>query len=227
MTTLILFDIDGTLFFGNGCGRAATKLAMQEIFGTFGGAESHSFGGKTDWATLTMLLTPHGFSAQQIEEAMPHYNESIGRHLQEIIHQYKPHAAPGGSELVQAVAARPDILMGVLTGNVSSTAPIKLASVGYDVSLFKIGAYGSEAPERYLLPPIALRRAEDHLNQKISDVVIIGDTPEDVTCARSIGARCIAVASGYSRKEELASESPFALLDSLRDTDTVLKLLFG
>jgi phosphoglycolate phosphatase-like HAD superfamily hydrolase len=227
LTTLVLFDIDGTLFFGNGCGRAATKLAMQEVFGTYAGAEGHHFGGKTDWATLTMLLTPQGFSAQQIEEAMPRYDEAIGRHLAAIIGQYQPQAAPGGLELVQAVANRSDALVGVLTGNVSSTAPIKLASVGYDVSLFKIGAYGSEAPERTLLPPIALRRAEAYLEQKIDATVIIGDTPEDVTCARSIGARCLAVASGYAKKDELAVENPAALLDSLHDTETVLELLFG
>jgi phosphoglycolate phosphatase len=91
--------------------------------------------------------------------------------------------------------------------------------------VFKVGVYGSEAPDRSLLPPIALRRAEAYLHQKIDDVVIIGDTPEDVTCARSIGARCIAVASGYAKADELLAENPAALFETLQDTEAVLRAI--
>lgn len=49
---LILFDIDGTLIHSGGCGRAATRLAVQEVFGTAGALDEVNFAGKTDWQIL-------------------------------------------------------------------------------------------------------------------------------------------------------------------------------
>ena len=70
---LILWDIDGTLLMPKGVGRAATRLAMLEIFKTDAGLETHYFGGKTDWRTLLDLLPPQGFTELAIRELMPSY----------------------------------------------------------------------------------------------------------------------------------------------------------
>jgi phosphoglycolate phosphatase-like HAD superfamily hydrolase len=174
-----------------------------------------------------MLLGPVGFDSAQIAAAIQRYDEALGRHLTAIIGQYPVEACPGGPELVEALHVRPGVVLGILTGNVPSTASIKLRTVGYDLDRFAVGAYGSEAPVRAGLPPIALSRAEKHYGQPFARVVIIGDTPDDVSCARSIGARTIAVTSGYGKRAEIEAEGPDVLLPDLRDTALVLDAIFS
>jgi phosphoglycolate phosphatase len=227
MTTLILFDIDGTLFTGQGCGRAAVRQAMTEIFGTAGALDSYVFGGRTDWATLITLLGPLGFSRSEIDAKLQPFSRAMGRCLAGVLPQFSVSACPGSLELVQALRARPDCLLGILTGNVPDTVPIKLSAVGFDPDWFPIGAYGDESPDRADLPPIALRRVVERCGRSPDRVVIVGDTPEDIRCARSIQARCIAVASGWVPREELEQHAPAAALDSLANTEAVLTAIFG
>ena len=107
--------------------------------------------------------------------------------------------------------------MGILTGNVSTTAPIKLRAAGYDPDWFPVGAYGSERMERDDLPALAVERAEKIIGRRIApeQVVIIGDTPADVSCARALGAVAVAVLTGFSSRDELAATQPDYLLDDL------------
>ncbi len=226
-TTLVLLDIDGTLVYSRGCGRAATELAMHEVFGTIGALGEHQFRGKTDWGTMLELLVPIGLAREHIEATMPIYNEALGRHFAAIVDQYPIDACPGGLELVAALHKREDVLLGILTGNVEAVAPLKLKAAGYDPAHFVIGTYGSEAHDRALLPPIALKRAEALHGAPLERTVIIGDTPDDIICARSINARCIAVTSGSFTRALLESYQPALVLDSLVNLNAVLKAIFA
>ena len=127
---LILFDIDGTLVLTRGAGREATQLAMTEVFGTCGALAGHKFGGKTDWQTLHELLHEAGVSHDDIERAMPAYNTAMAQHLTAIIGRYDVQPCPGAVELVESLRQRDDVGIGLVTGNVSSTAPIKLRGGG-------------------------------------------------------------------------------------------------
>ncbi len=227
MTTLILFDIDGTLFIGQGCGRMAVRLAMLELFGTCGALETYSFDGRTDWGTLIALLEPLGFSRAAIDRNVGQFGQVLARHMAAILPQFGVSACPGSLELVRALLLRNDCLLGILTGNVLDTVPIKLSAVGFDPAWFPIGAYGGEAPDRAELPPIALRRAVDFHGTPMDQVVIVGDTPEDIRCARSIQARSVAVASGWVSRAELDRYEPTVSLDNLTDTEAALSALFG
>jgi phosphoglycolate phosphatase len=229
MTTFILFDIDGTLLMGRGSGRAATERAMREVFGTTGALAEYQFSGKTDWYTLVHLLTPEGITEDHIEHTLPHYSEVLIRHMKDVIGNYPLSALPGTIDLVKALAARDDVLLGILTGNVPQMAEFKLRTVGFDPSQFVIGVYGTEARVRRELAPIALARAEKHTGQTFdpADVVVIGDTPDDIDTAHSIGARVIAVATGFSKREALEQHQPVTVLDNLEDTETVLSLILG
>ncbi|MFN8452945.1 MAG: hypothetical protein U0521_31095, partial [Anaerolineae bacterium] len=82
---LILFDIDGTLVWTRGAGRAATEHAMIEVFGSCGALATHKFGGKTDWQTLLDLLHEAGVSYADVERQMPAYNAAMARHLTAVI----------------------------------------------------------------------------------------------------------------------------------------------
>ena len=85
---LVLFDIDGTLLHSGGCGRAATRLALQETFGTVGALDEVNFAGKTDWQILLEVLGPVGVSAQHIQDSLARHNEAVARQLAQIIHEF-------------------------------------------------------------------------------------------------------------------------------------------
>lgn len=214
---LVLFDIDGTLLLTQGAGRESTREAMLEIFGTCSTIETHQFGGKTDWYTLVELLADHGFNAESIGQRMSAYEACVARHLEKIIATRETRALPGAMDAVQTLRKRQDIVLGIVTGNVAPTAQIKLRAAGFDPAWFSVAAYGSEALERDDLPPMALRRAVAHAGRQIAphEVVVIGDTVADIQCARALGAQVIAVATGFSLREELVAAQPDHLLDDL------------
>lgn len=221
-THLILFDIDGTLLWTRGSGREATKAAMMDVFGTCGALENHNFGGKTDWLTLVELLTD--YSTEDIAQHMSAYEKSMSHHLTRVITDYSTEACPGAIEVVQALRKREDVLIGIVTGNVALTAPIKLRAAGFDPDWFPVGAYGSEAMNRDDLPAIALERAIKYFGNPITpeQVTIIGDTAADVSCARTLGARAIGVMTGFGKQEDLIASKPDILLDDLTGLMEVL-----
>jgi phosphoglycolate phosphatase-like HAD superfamily hydrolase len=220
---LMLFDIDGTLVKTHGAGREATRHAMIEVFGTCGALAGHYFGGKTDWQTLHELLHEAGMTHEEIERKMPEYNAAMGRQLDAIIGQYPVEALPGTLELVQALRQRDDVALGIVTGNVSSTAPIKLRAAGFDPAWFPVGAFGHEAMARDNLPALALARAVEHYGYPFTpeEVMVIGDTPADVSCARALGAVVVAVETGFCEPGELAAAKPDFLLRDLTEFSLV------
>ncbi|MCE2488677.1 MAG: haloacid dehalogenase-like hydrolase [Anaerolineae bacterium] len=211
---LVLFDIDGTLLDGHGIGRAATRRAMLELFGTAGNLDTHSFAGKTDWGTLCEIL---GASEETIGRHMPAYEASIERHMRDLAAEFELFPLPGALETVQALHERPDFITGIVTGNTSVTTPIKLEGAGFDPAWFPVRACGNEAAHRNNLPPIALERACAHSGQAIAqqDVTVVGDTPADVACAQALGARAVAVTTGFSSREALQAARPDHLLDNI------------
>ncbi len=226
---LVLFDIDGTLLLSSGSGRVATGRAMLEVFGTSGNLAGYRFQGKTDWHTLLELLQPEGFSRADIEAALPHYETVVARHMAELVKDYRVYALPGALELVDELGAHPGVLLGIVTGNLPRMAEIKLRRAGFPLEKFPVSAYGSEAIIRRGLAPLAVERAERYGGQRFapSDVVFIGDTPDDIDCAHSIGARALAVTTGVSSRAELEQHPPVVVVDSLADRETVLPLILG
>jgi phosphoglycolate phosphatase-like HAD superfamily hydrolase len=126
-----------------------------------------------------------------------------------------------------AIDARDDILLGLLTGNVVVGAERKLRTVGIDPSRFQVGAFGDDHEGRNALASIAQSRASAHLRTAVpgNACVIIGDTPSDVACARPIGARAIAVATGSFGVVALRACEPDAVFADLRDTQAVLQAI--
>lgn len=218
MTWVVLFDIDGTLLWPKGCGREAIRLATHEVFGAAVDISQHAFGGKTDWQTLVELLAQLGdYDEAQVGAVMAQFEQAAARHLAGIIHRFPVQACPGAVEVVQALQDHPGVLPGLLTGNMAATSPIKLRAAGFDPRWFKVGAYGSEAMDRNRLPFLARARAEQIVGAPLPPdrVIIIGDTPADVACARALGAVAVAVLTGYADRHELEACAPDYLLDDL------------
>ncbi len=229
MQHLVLFDIDGTLLHSGGCGRAATRLAIQDVFGTVGVLDNVDFGGKTDWQILHEALGPAGISEKTIAARIPVYKQTVARRLAEIIADFPVRPCVGAPQVVAALAERAYVLLGLVTGNMEPLAPIKLRAAGYDPRVFKVGAYGSEGWNRDMLPPLALQRAREYAGVDFPPqrVVIVGDTPRDVACAASIGARTVAVATGWYDVPTLQAEHPTHVFETLEDTERVLHAILN
>jgi len=214
---LILFDIDGTLVITKGAGRESTRRTMVELVGDDCGALDHPFGGKTDWQILTELMAKRGIAAEEASRQVARYASSMERHLSAIIADYPVLICAGARESVDWLRERGEPLIGVLTGNVQPTAPLKLRAGGFDPAWFKVGAFGSEAHSRDDLPPLAMARAEAVLGYRLDPrrVMVVGDTPADVQCAKANGCVAVAVMTGFSTREELQRSAPDYLLDDL------------
>jgi len=134
---------------------------------------------------------------------------------------------PGVMELLDRLEQEPRAVLGLLTGNLARGAALKLRAGGIDPDRFVIGAYGSDHAHRPALPPIAASRAERVLGRvpRGHEVVIIGDTPADVACGASLGARALAVATGGYTVEQLMACGPYAAFSDLTDTDAVVSAI--
>jgi phosphoglycolate phosphatase-like HAD superfamily hydrolase len=225
---LVLFDIDGTLLHSGGCGRAATNLAVREVFGTTGHLDQVNFAGKTDWQILLEALEPAGFTAGQVQAQLATYNETVARHLSAIIGSFPVRPCVGAPQVIMALRSNPQVLVGLVTGNMRGIVTTKLSAAGYDPQDFKIGAFGSEGWRRSMLPPLALERARMYTGGDFlpHHILIIGDTPDDITCAQSIGARALAVATGPFNVDTLRHHHPSHVFETLADTDAVLAAIF-
>src|SRR5687767_2454007 len=181
---LILFDIDGTLLRGNGCGKAATYLAMQEVFGTIGTLDNFRFRGNTDWQMLDETLRDTGHHGN-ISERLLEYDDAMARALHEVIPNFHMEVCKGAPEFLQLCVADPEITVGLLTGNMPTAARVKLEAAGYDPDVFEFGVYGSEAIRRSDLTPLALARVWEikQLRYRPEQVWVIGDTLADIECA--------------------------------------------
>ncbi|HYO89565.1 MAG TPA: HAD hydrolase-like protein [Candidatus Limnocylindrales bacterium] len=214
---LLLFDIDGTLLRTNGAGRESTRRALLEVYGTDGNMVDFHFGGRTDWQIVLDILVESGLDEAGIVARLPDYQTSITRHLQEIIAGFPVEACPSAVEVVQTLRFRPDVGLGLVTGNVGATAPVKLQAAGFDPAWFPVGAFGHEAQIRAALPPLAMQRAAAHYGAPFAPerVIVIGDTPADVECARTAGALAVAVDTGFEDRAHLEAAQPDVLLDDL------------
>ncbi len=225
MTHVVLFDIDGTLLRSGGAGRRAFQGALLDHFGTTG-PEAYRYDGKTDRQIARDLMRAAGFDDAEIDARMDGLFAQYLDGLAEELRREPERVAicPGVPELLAALEARTDVLLGLLTGNVLPGAELKLRAAGLAPERFRVGAYGSDHEDRAELPAVAQARAAEALGRSVAGaaLVIIGDTPNDVTCGRGVGARAVAVATGSYGVHELAPFGPTHLFTDLRDTQAVV-----
>lgn len=231
---LILFDIDGTILLTDGAGRRAIHRALLEEIGTAGPIDSYRFDGKTDPQIVRELLAhadhPDAGRADRVQAVCDRYLGLLEAELASPAQQTRVMA--GVMELLAALVeaeSERHALVGLLTGNIERGAALKLHSAGIAPSRFAVGAYGSDAAHRPDLPAIARRRAEALLGAPLSgrDVVIVGDTPDDVACARPIEARTVAVATGHYDQAALRAAGATHVFPDLSDTRAVLDALLA
>ena len=213
---LLLWDIDGTLLFGDHAGERALLVALHRVFGIAGSLEHVDIAGRTDRYITENLLRVHGI--EPTAETVHDFLEGYLAALPEEMPRGRPRLLPGIVAILEAVAARPDLAQGLLTGNLQRGARLKLEPFGV-WQYFPFGAYADDSIHRNDLGPHALRRAAAHHASEFSPdrTYIIGDTPHDIACARAIGARAIGVATGRYGVNELAAHGADLVLPDLGD----------
>jgi phosphoglycolate phosphatase-like HAD superfamily hydrolase len=227
---LILFDIDGTLLWTRGAAKRAFLQAMIEVYGTAGPIATHAFGGKTDPQIARELLRLAGFDDADIDEGLPllwvAYTRELRSELQSPLHETV--VLPGVRDLVARLTAMADVLVGLVTGNIAEGAALKLASASLD-GVFRLGAYGSDSERREELPPVAVQRARDlaGIEFRGRDIIVIGDTPADMTCGRGLDVCSIGVTTGSFDEATLRDAGAHTVFATLADTDQVVDALLA
>jgi len=224
---LILWDIDGTLIYSGGVAGAAMRAAMERVYGRATAAERHAYAGKTDQQII--LET---FADREQAELLPLLEPFTAAYLQELDARRAEFLAHG--RILDGVVAALDrlaalpVAQSILTGNLLPIARFKLDLLGLSRYFdFDAGAFGSDHHIRANLVPIAAGRAARRYGRPFAgqDVVVIGDTPNDIACGRAAGARTVAVATGPFSVQELQAHGADVVLESLADSEAAIRAI--
>jgi len=221
---IMFFDIDGTLINTGGAGKDAMITAVLEQTGNKEVPSDILVSGRSDRGIGRELFRLNG-----LEEIPENWNRFVDRYmrlLQENLPQRSGYILPGVQKLLDELNSLQDVSLGLLTGNVREGAHIKLRHFGL-WDYFAHGAFGDRHTDRADIARDAAAAARLHLDGHYDPtrVWVIGDTPNDVKCARAIGARAVAVATGIYGVEDLDNAEPDVLLSDLSDFERILALV--
>jgi phosphoglycolate phosphatase len=221
---LILWDIDGTLIYSGGVAGAAMRAAMERVYGRATAAERHTYAGKTDQQIIleTFAERAHADLLPLLEEFTATYLAELEARREEFL--ARGYVLEGVVAALERLAGAP-VVQSLLTGNLRPVARFKLDLLGLTRYFdFEAGAYGSDHHIRANLVPIAAERAAKRYGRPFAkrDVVVIGDTPNDIDCGRAAGARTVAVATGPFGVDELRAHGADVALANLADTEVVI-----
>ena len=237
---LVLFDIDGTLVLTGGAGIRAMNRACEELVGHRQALANVPVAGRTDRIILTDVLRQAGQSPDDglLDRLRDRYVEYLREEIERPgrTQNFESLGARGGvkaimpgiRELLDALARRDDVFLGLLTGNFHAGARIKLEH--FDLwRYFRCGAFGDDSADRNDLVPFAVRRAKECGVPELSPehILVVGDTPHDIACARAVGAVPVAVATGGFTADQLREHGADVVFQDLSRSEEFLKLLQG
>lgn len=200
MTRLLLFDVDNTLLYTGGAGVAAMELSFREMFGINDGFAKVEFSGRTDLYILAEGLRHHGIRGG-LEANLDEFLRRYYGHLRHTLGEKKGHLMPGIPHLLEALSQRTGIRIGLGTGNFSEAAWMKVEHYGIRKYFSDDGAFGEESLDRSEMVRLGVERFAGDLAQE--DIVIIGDTPHDVSAALDNGLFAVGVATGSYTVDQL------------------------
>ena len=222
---VILFDIDGTLIHSARAGIRGMNAAFHRLYGVADALEGVQLAGRTDRAIVSQVF--HAIGREPTPADWDALRDAYLDHLADEIVKPLPGSLvlPGVAAVLDALAARGDCAVGLLTGNFARGAEIKLGHFQL-WSRFAFGAFGDAHVSRRDLVPIAMAQAAlAGATVAASRVVVIGDTPLDVDCARAHGARSVGVSTGPFTRADLAAADADLVMDTLEDTGGFLEWL--
>jgi len=212
---LVLFDIDGTLIRTGGAGVKAFVRAFEIEFKIPNGAAHINFSGRTDTGIAREMFLQHGVEPSPAN--LERFFDSYVFWLDYLLTQADGRVVPGVWEFVHQLHGLPDRpVMGLLTGNIRLGAEIKLRR--FELwELFQTGAFADDHEDRNQIAAVARQRGSRLLNSDLrgEEILVVGDTPRDIECARAIDAKMLAVATGGAKADELRAHKPDWLVEDL------------
>lgn len=229
---ILLWDIDGTLIRSVNIGgyKQYTIPVLEEVFGTAGRLATMRVSGMTDMQIIVEALIDEGYTHQDVRDRIAHLSHRLTEEARRVTGNGERffEVLPGVPSTLKILSEHPRYRSALLTGNIEAMAKLKMELVGLSEFFTLPGAFGDESHERRDLPTRAAERICKHLkvNLEPSQFVVIGDTPNDIDCARHFGARAVAVGTGrFYSTEELLACAPDAFLEDLSNPQEVLSVL--
>lgn len=210
----VLFDIDGTLIRTNGAGMGAMGQAVVEHYGKEDIPEIRVHG-CTDKGIVSELFTKLDIS---LEADQAGFMQTYFDLLKTSLKKTGGEILPGVADLLEVLNGHSNVALGLLTGNAKRAAEIKLDHFGLR-EYFLFGGYGDDFSDRNDVAAIAVNAARKYLKDRFdpSKVWVIGDTLNDIRCARSVNAKVIAVETGGDNNKILSEENPDLLMRDLSE----------
>jgi phosphoglycolate phosphatase len=238
MRKLVLFDIDGTLVLTGGAGIRAMNRVCEELVGNPHALDGIPVAGRTDRIILTDVVARLGHALDDglLDRLRDGYISNLREEIErpgrtQSFESLGPRGGvkavmPGIRELLDVLERREDVFLGLLTGNFEAGARIKLEHFGL-WHYFRCGAYGDDAADRNELVPFALERARRCGLPDIAPdhILVVGDTPHDVACARAVGATPVGVATGGFTVEQLRESGAEIVFENLGNAEGLLKVI--
>jgi phosphoglycolate phosphatase len=226
---LLLWDIDGTLIYSGGVAGEAMRAAMERVYGRAATAERHAYAGKTDQQIILETFAERAHA--DLLPLLEHFTTTYLAELESRRDAFlaRGYLLEGVTAVLERLATMP-VAQTLLTGNLKPVARFKLDLVGLTAYFdFDTGAYGSDHHIRANLVPIAAERAAQRYGRVFAgrDIVVIGDTPNDIDCGRAAGARTIAVATGPFGVDALRAHGADVALANLADIEAVIAAILG
>ncbi len=222
---LLLFDIDGTLLQAQNAGRRSLAKAYRETFGLSDAIDAMEFRGRTDpelFQEAAMKLLGRRLDEADYARLIAAYFAILPQELESCVFTLKP----GITDLLPKLAGLENVVIGIQTGNLETSAYMKLKRGGID-GYFTFGGFGSDHESRTEMVRIAIQKAHRLHNDGFSheDIYVIGDTQHDIRAGKEAGARTIAVATGFVSEETLLAENPDYFFPDLSDIPAFLKCI--
>jgi len=221
---ICLFDIDGTLIASGGAGKAAMEAAMASAFGITELRATVPYSGRTDRAIGRDLLRLHDL--EENSDTWQRLRSAYLAHLPACLANHQGTVLPGIAALLDHLQSQGQVVLGLLTGNIREGARLKLGHYNL-YHYFAFGGFGDRHLDRDDVAREALAAVHQHCNgtARLEQIWVIGDTPLDIRCARAIGARAVAVATGWHSEEELTEHEPDLFLRDLEDPQLLMARL--
>ena len=206
----LFWDLDGTLLITGRAGLFAFEEALEEVTGVPASLQELSTPGLTDAGVAKLVLEHAGQRADTatIDAVLRSYE----RRLPDSLPRRQGQVLEGVREVLEDLHHREDVHSFLLTGNTPGGARAKLAHYGLDGFFPEDGAFCIDHGSR-----VDIARRALPLANGAESIYVIGDTPADVECGKAIGARTIAVASGWHSVDELRGSEPWMVLERIPD----------
>lgn len=232
LTKLILFDIDGTLLTTGRAPRRAISRALKTVYqieDSLEGLSRSTFAGKTDPNIVLAILSRNNYPLEKMNDRLSSFFTCYTEALkEELPGETRARLHPGVRELLESLQSSGKAFLGILTGNIQEGARIKLGHFGLG-PFFSTGSYGSDSGDRGDLPAVAVKRVYEKTGRTFEgkNVIIVGDTYDDLKVSRLFGARSVLVATGFYQYAELAEAGPDCLFQDFSDTEKVVEALLS